>query len=246
MNTPDYIRNKIYPKKSTVKENANKIFDINNKGNGQERYGYKDRSLMTKMGFQDEDLKTQTHDEIFLKLGNNDNLLKIISALGIDHLLSSGIEYGAEYEFPITNNNYIIGYVDAAIWFVIKDKTILERFKTYEAILVVIIIEIKTNIENIGELLRQIHTYKTYEQNICGKIKSVNRLRYGNIYPNYIVISPDIKPEFCDMLHNNKITCINTEFKSYICPICKKGSLIPPNPCTICEITIEDIKKDIF
>lgn len=65
MNTPDYIRNKIYPKKITVKDD-----DV-------------DKVLLTtkKMNFQDEDLKTPEHDEMVLWLLGKENLINAIPSV---------------------------------------------------------------------------------------------------------------------------------------------------------------------
>ncbi len=62
MNSPDYIRDKIYSKKTVVKDDdANKV--------------------TKKMNFQDEDLKTPEHDEMVLWLLNKENLISAIPSV---------------------------------------------------------------------------------------------------------------------------------------------------------------------
>lgn len=105
----------------------------------------KQETFLEKLGFQDQELKTAKHDEMIISIFENPNM--IINS-------NSFVLKKITLEEPIVKTNfsstYIIGYLDVFMSF----KT--DKGNHYLGI------EIKPKIENIGELLRQMQTYKTY------------------------------------------------------------------------------------
>lgn len=113
----------------------------------------KAKTLIERLGFKDPDRGVSKHDEI--QLWVYQNFEAVVKTIWPQAKLE-GLHFKIELEHPITDRNYILGFVDL---FVPSHG---------------IAIEIKTEIPNVGELLRQINFYRNY---------------YSG--PRWIVVSPD-------------------------------------------------------
>lgn len=130
----------------------------------------KAKTLQEKLGFKDEDLISDKHDEIILWLF--DNSLEVVRKLFKDkgEVDENTIKISkVSFEYPVINsfrtNKNIIGFIDAVIYFSYQ--------KNNETIHYSIAVEVKSYIKSIGELLRQINLYKEFTKNY------------------FVVISPD-------------------------------------------------------
>lgn len=99
----------------------------------------KNLTLLSRMGFQDSDLTTPLHDEIMLWLDARlrrkfPNLESII------------------WEHPVKRDNFIIGYID-----LLMCRRTLTGGDS-------VAFEVKTKIPSLGEVIRQIQTYRTTER----------------------------------------------------------------------------------
>lgn len=167
-----------------------------------ERYGHRDRTLLAKMGFQDDDLKTKRHDEMFCKLLDPIVMNRILENLFGKEIVMK-IEWDINPEFPIiTETGYLVGFID-----------IMSKFKTTSGQYISLMIEIKTSINNIGELLRQINLYKLYWYDsvnpVIGKRYYNGRLVLDREYNGkflLIVVSENINEE------QKKILKINSTY----------------------------------
>lgn len=140
-------------------------------------------TLQGKMGFQDDDLKTPQHDKIMLWV--QEHASPIIWAATEKKLLPtqiSDIEVSkVEWEVPVsTENGYTIGFVDMIIYgkwpFPRTEAELADNWSPTEGISLVI--EVKTAIPNVGELLRQLNLYRGARQ-----------FKYGGT--RFVVVSPD-------------------------------------------------------
>ncbi len=110
----------------------------------------KANTMLEKMGFRDEELTSKTHDDIFVELMNKE-LLFNIGLLINRYIKKEDMVISPEHPV-VTNNNFVIGYID--ILLSVHDDNVS------------IPIEIKTEVENnIGATIRQINTYKLHLKN---------------------------------------------------------------------------------
>lgn len=129
----------------------------------------KAQTLSQRFGFQDTDLKTKEHDEIMLWLDKSiDEVLPKLYP-GLEPMDISKV-----WEMPANKGNYLIGFVDMAVFYLYHLKTANERYPT------VVCFEVKSKIESLGELFRQLKMY--------------DGLRLGNttrFVGDICVVSPD-------------------------------------------------------
>jgi len=133
-----------------------------------EKDRYKTHEQLWKL--EDGELSTPKHDELVLQLLYKRNAKKLMYMCypgeftnfdSYDEIEDSRIDIDSEV--PITTkNDYIIGYIDIAISYKLRDRP--DR---------ILFVEVKPKIKSFGETLRQIKTYKTYR------------------HFNYIIYSPD-------------------------------------------------------
>ncbi len=126
----------------------------------------KAQTLLQKMGFRDGDLSTPLHDEIMLWLdANMEGIIRSFDWLKSwmnPDLAQQNPEFhpgGKTWEVPITvgQNNYVVGFIDLRV----ETKFVLpgQRETHYGPDLN---FEVKTSIPSLGELLRQINTYRAH------------------------------------------------------------------------------------
>lgn len=113
----------------------------------------KAKTLIERLGFKDPDRRASKHDEI--QLWVYQNIAIVINTIWPQSKLEL-LHFVVELEHPITDRNYVLGFVDLYV-------------QSHG-----IAIEVKTEIPNVGELLRQINFYRNY---------------FGG--PRWIVVSPD-------------------------------------------------------
>lgn len=191
----------------------------------KERYEYKDKSLMSKMGFHDDDLKTSTHDDMFVKIIDPLVINKISKLINLEIEFSfiddknkpiymrkskkekrmwsdikpdklECMKWYIKPEFPVvTDTGFLIGFVDVLsihsyyYFYDIKD-SIWEGIRR-----IALVIEIKSKIDSIGELLRQINTYKQYMYNTLHPVLS-RCYRDG-----YLIIDRKFENEYFDIYY---------------------------------------------
>lgn len=111
----------------------------------------KAKTYLEKLGFFDEELRTPKHDDMFLWL--IENYRTVIKHFDPNYNFE---KYNEKIvgEYPVKVRDFIVGFLDAQI-------------NGYA-------FEIKTQINSIGELLRQINTYRIHLS-----------------YYKFIIISPD-------------------------------------------------------
>lgn len=102
-------------------------------------------TYIERLGFKDKDLTTPEHDKMVLFA--YDNWAYILNSFDLNKLPNT--KPNKIMEKPISNQNFIVGYADLWVYF---DKEMSFYF------------EIKPEITSIGEMLRQIQTYKKYTQ----------------------------------------------------------------------------------
>lgn len=125
-------------------------------------------TLQAKMGFQDSDLKTPGHDKIMLWV--HAHAVEVWNAVLPDYPLTESTTK-IVWEVPIkpSGSTYTVGFADMVIadW---------------------LVIEVKTHIPNVGELLRQLNLYRHQS--------------YWHERP-FVVVSPDDR--FADVLRSQGI-----------------------------------------
>lgn len=137
----------------------------------------KAQTILSKFGFQDDELKTPKHDEIMLWLDQNIEILLI-------HYLEEIVTIKNKvWEYPLTTdyNNFIVGFIDMLV-------RIEEHSQQYFCL------EVKPTILSLGELIRQIQTYKVHIKNPTTQ---------------FIVVSPDDR--FVSTLKSQNIGFIKYE-----------------------------------
>jgi hypothetical protein len=115
------------------------------------------RTISERFGFLDNDRKNPNHDHIQLWVYQNIRSVLIGSEAFPGQQIPESIPLKMEY--PICQNNIIVGFADL---FCVR---------------YAVGVEVKTSIPTAGDLIRQIHLYKTYED------------------AKWIVVSPDAKFE---------------------------------------------------
>ena len=148
---------------------------------------------LEKMGFKDNELFEQEHDNMLCDLMNDDIMLKILymsqpqlPKLDYEYIKSLFKVECIKPEYPVkSHNEYIIGYIDILTEFSFDHKKFENRR-------IRLVIEIKTKIESIGALIRQINTYKEY-------LKAVS----------YTVIAPNTTEKQKDILLKSGIVLLD-------------------------------------
>ncbi len=123
-------------------------------------------TLQAKMGFRDDDLKTPMHDKIMLWAQEHAaQIQQAVLGEPADRVPD------VKWEIPVrpSGSTYVIGFIDMVIG-------------PYLAV------EIKTKIPNVGELLRQLNSYRQFSP-------------WSSYY--FVVISPDDR--FADILRSQRI-----------------------------------------
>jgi len=142
----------------------------------------KAKTNLQKMGFLSKDKKNSKHD--IIQTWVDDNAKKIISETIMKEnphpFEIKDIRW--EHQVMHTNGSYsaIVGFIDLKIH--IKGKFYYWDTKQYENSDRQIFIEVKTEIPNLGELIRQMRTYQTY----------------ADRNTHYLIVSPDDR-------HTNKL-----------------------------------------
>jgi hypothetical protein len=102
----------------------------------------KAKTIIEKHGFKDPDRLKSKHDEIQIWVYKNFHL--IYKTLYPSRSIDESDPFKIRLEYVISDRNYVIGFVDV----------FCERYR--------VAIEVKTEIPSIGELIRQVHFYRTY------------------------------------------------------------------------------------
>ena len=132
------------------------------------------KTLLEYMGFKDEDIKSQTHDDVVLLLSKKENVEKVLSQLPlfrnckIDELV---------LEKAISDDYKQYGFVD--IWFEYRN---FQDRRGYG------FIEVKTKPQSLGLGIREMEYYKTVINKIHGR-------RFDREINIAILVSPTIIPE---------------------------------------------------
>jgi hypothetical protein len=138
-------------------------------------------TISQRFGFQDPDLKTPGHDEIMIWLDTYAETI-LQTLIPEKRWDDPDVPYPdwylrvtkKEWEQPIADGKYIIGFADMVVKYEIPTLEIWERAgKVMMASERMAYFEVKTFIPSVGELIRQINMYRKYE------------------YGTYIVVSPD-------------------------------------------------------
>jgi hypothetical protein len=114
----------------------------------------KAKTFLEKLGFRDDDLTKPLHDDMLKWVNRNieDILMLTLTLQGRPKVKS------IDLELPVLTREAhdapIMGYVDAAVW-TERDLDDPEGFRKKP-----VIIEAKSEIKSVGELLRQIRTYE--------------------------------------------------------------------------------------
>lgn len=108
----------------------------------------KAQTLAQRFGFQDGDLKTPKHDEIMLWLDENMN--DILRELYPE--IVELVEVKKVWEMPVKNRDFIIGFVDMAVFPSAK-------YLSDSDYVANICFEVKSKIDSLGELFRQLKMY---------------------------------------------------------------------------------------
>lgn len=150
-----------------------------------------DWTIQKRFGFQDNDLKTPNHDEIMQWTTDNiqyivdnlyplhewhlstgyhshiyrDELLEKYAKNAPTYLPNLGVKAGeCTWEYVIQNKKYTVGFIDIVVdvlqpCFILNDKfEWILGFEHHAALA----IEIKSHVESIGQLIRQIRLYQQY------------------------------------------------------------------------------------
>ncbi len=193
--------------KDSIKEISNMLLE-NDKRSSYKEEKFKANTFMEKMGFKDNELFEQKHDEMLYELmdekvaknilfqiikineivkngKNSKNLTTENESLIRSNISSKVKNIQFKPEFPIQSyNSYIIGFVD-----------ILIEFEMIDGRKIYFVLEIKTKIESIGALLRQLNTYRS---------------NLDNFY-QYIVIVPNSTEKQRNILKMSDVWLINIE-----------------------------------
>ena len=123
----------------------------------------KAKTHLERMGFNDSDLKTPKHDEMCLWFAqNHKEILKKIL------IINEQTHPVLQWEQPIMNRGYIIGYADFICYLYHRIEDVRQETAAKK-----IVVEIKPEIKSIGETFRQINTYKPYISDINYNNKTI-------------------------------------------------------------------------
>lgn len=135
----------------------------------------KAQTLVQKLGFMDDDLKSSEHDNILIWV--NENILKIVNSIFTTEFKPQILDL--QWEHAIISGKFTVGFIDICV-------RLENDFKIY--------FEAKTKIPSAGELIRQINFYKN---------NGASDFRDGNVSAWHIVVSPDTK--YRDLLVSQNI-----------------------------------------
>jgi hypothetical protein len=138
----------------------------------------KAKTHLEKLGFSEPDKKKPTHDKIQTWVYENIETVLKETVMKNNEFPYKITENKWEHQIIYTNGSYktVVGFVDIfakvdGIFFYKSGKEIIKE-RTYASIF----IEIKTEIPSLGELIRQLRAYQSYE---------------GSYRTYYVVVSPD-------------------------------------------------------
>lgn len=122
-------------------------------------------TFLTKMGFKDEDLMSQDHDNILMALMNDsiiDKIVYIINKAMGRTIPKTESKWTLVPEYPVNpSGKFIIGFIDLLAY--------TERWTADK-----LCIEIKTRIDSVGALMRQMNTYREYMPGSCFVVVAPN------------------------------------------------------------------------
>ena len=128
------------------------------------------------MGFSEKDKKNSKHD--IIQKWTYDNIESILSnTIMADNPYPFKVSTKKwEHQIIFQNGNYkaIIGYIDLLVK--VDGKFYFPRCKEYDFDTLNLFIEVKTQIPSVGELIRQMRAYQTYDSGYLNK---------------YLVVAPD-------------------------------------------------------
>ena len=181
-------------------------------------------TIQQKLGFMDDDLKTPKHDEIMLWASSH--ALEIVTAIVDNRWTDRGIEWLNEdlrkhgeptialadlpprkpleiasvvWEHPIMSKQYVIGFIDLAIWYIEDGLSLDCQVYTWEIHHhkreYPLCIEVKSSISAASELIRQIQLYRQYQRG------------------TYVVVSPDAR--YADVLKSQGIEFYHYQVGAY-------------------------------
>tara|TARA_R110002072_G_scaffold83545_3_gene189461 strand:- start:192 stop:686 length:495 start_codon:yes stop_codon:yes gene_type:complete len=125
----------------------------------------KAKTHLEKLGFSETDKKNSKHD--IIQTWTCDNIEKVLSETVMKNNPNPFKVLGTKWEHQIMhiNGNFkmIVGYIDILVR--IRGKFYFNNSKEYEECTKDILIEVKTQIPSLGELIRQMRAYQTYQTN---------------------------------------------------------------------------------
>ena len=138
----------------------------------------KAKTHLQRLGFSDKDKKESKHD--IIQTWAYENIEKIISETVMKNNEKPYKVFQPHWESPVVQSNgygskFVIGFVD--LYVNIQGQHYFNDSKQFEDVKWQVFIEIKTQIPNLGELIRQMKTYQAYEG--IGK------------FTHYMIIAPD-------------------------------------------------------
>jgi len=167
----------------------------------------KAKTIQQRFGFADTDLRTPKHDEIMLWL--DQNIVSVIKELGFTKIKKSTVEWARKegcpeslirealdstaksindmtWEFPIKSrkSDFIIGFIDLRILFGRPSLHLWEkRGWALGSERECLYFEVKSKIESLGEVIRQIRMYQEYTN---------GRHIHYDMWPGYyVIVCPD-------------------------------------------------------
>jgi hypothetical protein len=123
------------------------------------------KEVGSRFGLSDADLKTPGHDALLLWVDANQQKI-------VDHLLGGHKVTRCTWEYPISNKGFVVGYWDVRLD--LRGESTNVIFPSKRCVLV----EIKTSIPSLGELVRQLRLYEYHTS-----VEAIERLT--------LVVSPD-------------------------------------------------------
>ena len=129
-------------------------------------------------------MRSPKHNDLTEKLKDEAKNISICNDL-------STLKIKKTWEYPITSNSYIIGFVDlnVKIFFTINEFN-GDEWSSYEDWFT-LNFEVKTTIPSLGELFRQINMYREYDKS------------------RFIIVSPDNK--FCEQIESQGLKFLKYE-----------------------------------
>jgi len=123
----------------------------------------KAKTHLQKLGFLDTDKKNSKHD--IIQIWVNDNAEKILSETIMSKTAFPIEIEQIRWEHQVMNNNgsftQLVGFIDIMVKF--RSKFYSAHFKDYVDESRYVFIEVKTEIPNVGALIRQMRAYQSYK-----------------------------------------------------------------------------------